>query len=69
LGRAREAQSQFARAQKLSPENWSYKRQAWELEQPGKAAGPEFWAAVDALGDKHYYPSTSPGDPGHESGA
>jgi hypothetical protein len=55
-GRARETQAQFALAQKLSPENWSYKRQAWELEQPGKAAGPEFWAAVDALGDKHYYP-------------
>jgi len=55
-GRTREAQAQFAHAQKLKPENWSYKRQAWELEQPGKAAGPEFWAAVDALGDKHYYP-------------
>ena len=56
LGRNREAQSQFAEAQRLSPENWSYKRQVWELEQPGKAAGPEFWSAVDALGDKHYYP-------------
>jgi len=54
-GRTREAQAQFAHAQKLKPDNWSYKRQAWELEQPGKAAGPEFWAAVDALGDKHYY--------------
>jgi len=56
LGRTSEARAQFARAQGLSPANWSYKRQAWELEQPGKAAGPEFWAAVDALGDKHYYP-------------
>jgi len=46
----------LAEAQRLSPQNWSYKRQAWELEQAGKAAGPEFWSAVDALGDKHYYP-------------
>ena len=66
LGRASEAQAHFAHAQKLSPANWSYKRQAWELEQPGKAAGPEFWAAVDALGVRHYYPLISPGDGGHE---
>jgi hypothetical protein len=69
LGRVLEGQIQFAQAQKLSPQNWSYKRQAWEIEQPGKAAGPEFWAAVDALGDKLYYPSPSPGEPGDESGA
>jgi len=56
LGRTTEAQAQFAEAKRLRPESWSYKRQAWELEQPGKAAGPEFWSAVDALGDKCYYP-------------
>jgi tetratricopeptide (TPR) repeat protein len=58
LGRTEEAKSQFAEAKRLRPESWSYKRQAWELEQPGKAAGPEFWSAVDALGDKHYYSPT-----------
>jgi len=56
MGRDQEARAQFTEAERLSPDNWSYKRQAWDLEQPGKAAGPEFWAAVDALGDKRYYP-------------
>jgi tetratricopeptide (TPR) repeat protein len=55
-GRTEEAQKHFARAHGLRPESWSFRRQAWELEQPGKAAGPEFWSAVDALGDHHYYP-------------
>jgi hypothetical protein len=45
----------FAEAIRLRPDSWSYKRQSWELEQAGKAAGPEFWSAVDALGDKPYY--------------
>jgi hypothetical protein len=26
-----------------------------ELEEVGKASGPEFWAAVDALGERPYY--------------
>ena len=42
-------------ARRLHPESWSLKRQAWELEEPGKAGGPEFWAAVDGLGDRPYY--------------
>jgi hypothetical protein len=45
-------------AHRLHPESWSYRRQTWELEEPGKAGGPEFWAAVDALGDKPYYSPT-----------
>jgi hypothetical protein len=57
-GRTEDAQKHFARAQGLRPESWTYRRQAWELEQPGKAAGPEFWSAVDALGERHYYPPT-----------
>jgi tetratricopeptide (TPR) repeat protein len=55
-GRAEEAQQHFAAAKRLSPDDWRYKRQAWHLEQKGKAGGPEFWAAVDALGDRTYYP-------------
>jgi hypothetical protein len=43
---------------KPSPESWNYKRQAWALEAPMKAGGPEFWAAVDALGDNKYYPTS-----------
>jgi hypothetical protein len=45
----------FAEARRLRPESWSYKRQTWELEQAGKASGPEFFMAVQALGDDHYY--------------
>ena len=46
----------LADARRLHPESWSYRRQTWELEEPGKAGSAEFWAAVDALGDRPYYP-------------
>jgi hypothetical protein len=54
-GHREDAAPYFAKARELHPESWSYKRQTWELEQAGKAAGPEFFAAVQALGDKYYY--------------
>jgi hypothetical protein len=54
-GHRQDAQRYFAEAQRLHPENWRFKRQSWALEEPGKATGPEFWAAVDALGDTPYY--------------
>ncbi len=46
----------LAEARRLHPESWSYRRQTWELEEPGKAGSLTFWAAVDALGDTPYYP-------------
>jgi hypothetical protein len=46
----------FAEARRLHPASWNYRRQTLELEQPGGASGPDFWAAVDALGDRPYYP-------------
>lgn len=55
-GHAQAAGPYLAAARRLHPESWSYRRQTWELEEPGKAGGPEFWAAVDALGDRPYYP-------------
>ena len=55
-GHAQAAAPYLAEARRLHPESWSFRRQIWELEEPGKAGGPEFWAAVDALGDKYYYP-------------
>lgn len=58
-GHRPEAHRSFAEAQRLHPENWRFKRQSWELEEPGKASGPEFWAAVEALGEKPYYPPVS----------
>jgi hypothetical protein len=50
------AKPYFEEAKRLRPESWNYKRQAWALEDPMKAGGPEFWAAVDALGANKYYP-------------
>jgi len=55
-GYKQDAQRYFAEAKRLRPESWNFKRQSWELEEPGKASGPEFWAAVDALGSQAYYP-------------
>jgi len=57
-GHAQAAAPYLAEARRLHPESWSYRRQTWELEEPGKAGGMEFWAAVDALGDRPYYPPT-----------
>jgi hypothetical protein len=50
------AKPYFEEAKRLRPESWNYRRQAWALEDPMKAGGPEFWAAVDALGAGKYYP-------------
>jgi hypothetical protein len=49
----------LAEARRLHPESWSYRRQTWELEEPGKAGSPTFWAAVDALGARPYYPQAT----------
>jgi len=58
-GYAAAAQKYFTIARGLRPESWNYKRQAMSLADPTNplsAAGPEFWNAVDELGDKKYYP-------------
>jgi len=55
-GHTQAAAPYLAEARRLHPESWSFRRQTWELEEPGKAGSPEFWAAVDALGDRPYYP-------------
>jgi len=55
-GRDEEAHAQLAEARRLKPESWAFRRQSWELEEIGKAGGPDFWAAVEALGDADYYP-------------
>lgn len=46
----------LAEARRLWPESWAIARQSWEMEETGKGSGPEFWAAVQALGDRPYYP-------------
>ncbi len=50
------ARRQFDEAVRLHPESWAYRRQAWDLEEQGKSMGPEFWKAVEALGEAKYYP-------------
>jgi AhpC/TSA family len=54
-GRADEAQAQFTLAIELHPDSWNIWRQTAEKNATGLAAGPEFWARVDALGDRPYH--------------
>jgi hypothetical protein len=57
-GRLDAAKPHLAEAVRLHPDNWSYRRNHHMLD-PGSVgelnAGPEFWEAVQALGDRPYY--------------
>jgi hypothetical protein len=55
-GRAAEGDLQMAEASRLHPDSWSLWRQAADLDEVGKASGPEFWKRVQALGERPYYP-------------
>ena len=55
-GRADEARVQFDAATRLHPESWAMWRQGAGKDARGLASGLEFWARVDALGDRPYYP-------------
>jgi hypothetical protein len=55
-GNAVEGDRQMNTASALHPESWSMWRQAADLEEVGKASGPDFWKRVLALGDRPYYP-------------
>jgi hypothetical protein len=49
-------------AVRLAPESWRFRRQKIVLSDPALtgqlASTPEFWQAVQALGDRYYYPPT-----------
>ncbi|HEX8110856.1 MAG TPA: hypothetical protein VF516_24155 [Kofleriaceae bacterium] len=49
-------------AVQLQPESWRFRRQKIVLSDPALtgqlASTPEFWQAVQALGDRYYYPPT-----------
>lgn len=58
-GAAESATRWFDEARQLSPERWTYFRQALQLKETGAASGPEFLKAVAALGDRPYYPEAN----------
>jgi hypothetical protein len=61
-GRAEESRTFLAAASRLYPASWNIWRQAADLDEVGKASGPEFWDRVRALGDRPYYePPDLPG--------
>jgi hypothetical protein len=55
-GNPAEGDRQMNTASALHPESWSMWRQAADLDEVGKASGPEFWKRVQALGERPYYP-------------
>ncbi len=53
------AKQHLSEASRLCPDKWHYRRQSNMLDADSIGelnGGPEFWAAVDALGDEPYYP-------------
>jgi hypothetical protein len=51
----------FREAHRLQPENWTYKRQAWSLADPGQGPTPFYdsdWLSdVQKIGAENYYPA------------
>lgn len=55
-GKQAEGDRHLKEASRLHPESWNIWRQAADLDEVGKASGPEFWARVQSLGERPYYP-------------
>ena len=57
-GELERAKHHFAEAARLCPKSWNYRRQSMMLDPDSVGqlnAGPDFWAAIDALGDEPFY--------------
>ena len=54
-GRTDEARAQFDEATRLHPDSWAMWRQSAGKAAGGLAVGADFWARVDALGDRPYH--------------
>ena len=50
-----DAVAYFKESQRLHPESWCYKRQAWQLTDAERFYGTSFQAEVKKLGDRPYY--------------
>ena len=61
-GREAEAEEHLSEASRLHPTSWNIWRQAAEKNETGLAAGPDFWARVNALGNDYYYPPVDMAD-------
>jgi tetratricopeptide (TPR) repeat protein len=55
-GLAEDAIAHYKEAQRLNPDNWNYKRQAWALTNAEKDYGTNWGKEVQKLGTKPYYP-------------
>jgi len=55
-GKGDEGDRHLAEASRLHPDSWNMWRQAADLHEVGRASSPEFWARVQALGERPYYP-------------
>lgn len=54
-GHAADAIAHFKEAQRLNPDSWNYKRQAWALGDSERDYGTSFLKEVGKLGGKPYY--------------
>jgi tetratricopeptide (TPR) repeat protein len=54
-GKGPDAIPHFKEAQRLAPENWNYKRQAWALSDAERDYGTSFRIEVQKLNGKPYY--------------
>ena len=55
-GHAAEGDRWLQEASRLHPDSWAMWRQRAGVTELGLAAQPDFWARVDALGERRYYP-------------
>jgi hypothetical protein len=55
-GHGADAIPHFKEAQRLNPDSWNYKRQAWALSDAKRDYGTDFFTEVGKLKGKPYYP-------------
>ena len=65
-GHGVEAIPHFKEAQRLAPDNWNYKRQAWLLSDADRDYGTNFTKEVEKLNGKPYYPPRQMPEPANK---